>query len=90
MDSILIVLEPPNGADEKAVLQWDVLVQRLKDRATEIDGMEMLAENAWQIPARSGLPVLSELILEADAAQISYSVLFFEKAPEWIRSSPIS
>ena len=90
MDSILVVMEPPDGTDQNAVLQWDVLMQRQRERAAQVEGMEMLAENAWQIPARNGLPALSELILEADAARIRYSVLFFEKAPDWIRSSPIS
>ena len=87
---MLILLEPPDGTDQNAVLQWDALLQRLRDRATQIEGMEMFAENVWQIPLNNGLPALAELILGADAARIRYNVLFLEKAPEWIRSSAIS
>jgi len=87
MDSMLIVLEPPDGTTQNAVSQWDALLQRLRDRATQIEGIEMFAENAWQIPLKDGLPVLAELILGADAARIRYNVLFFEKTPEWIRSA---
>ena len=52
MDSMLIVLEPPDGTEENAVLQWDALLQRLRDKATQIEGIEMFAENAWQIPLK--------------------------------------
>jgi hypothetical protein len=90
MNSILVLIDTPPlmaAKDHQKRSDWRELLTSLKDSAKTAKGVEMLAENLWQIDARKNLPFLVELLHGVGSippSGLPYKILPLEEGQSWI------
>jgi hypothetical protein len=74
----------PDSLEESVAKRgWESLSKRLRGKAKEAKGIQMLAENVYLIPLDNGLPFLAESIQGAAEKKVPYRVRFFDDDPQW-------
>ncbi len=90
MHSALIVVEKPEQLiqiDERQ--RWLGFEAQFRGIVHRYKGIDRLSENACLIPLKTALPALAEVLDAATSQKIPYRILFFEKDPDWVRSTAI-
>jgi hypothetical protein len=86
MHSALFVAVDPT--DRTKVQNWRGFLSYADSHTDPTKGAERLAENVWLLNLQVSLAPLGELIACAEAQTISYRILPFERAPEWLPVVP--
>ena len=86
MHSALLFIAMPDTATPDGKQRWLVAGRSIEDATAKHSGIETLGENCWLIPLGSGASALAEFVRAADSHKLQHRVLFFEKAPDWVRS----
>lgn len=68
---------------------YRTFLKNMRAPAPPLIGVDMLAENVWQIDIDSGLHSFSRIIQNAKDWNVSIRVLFLESAPQWSELTPI-
>jgi len=81
--SALVILEKSNRTDVSQE-EWLKFLGAAREASTKNKEVQILAENVWRIPLKSGMATLCELVENVRAAHFSSRVLFLENDPEWV------
>jgi hypothetical protein len=90
MKTILVWIDIPTslpGQDHRAKTAWKELLASLKNTPNFASTATMLAENLWQIDARTNLPFLVELLHGVGKIPLPYAILPLEEGQDWISSN---
>ena len=88
MHSALVIIEQPASLGlPKFSLQWGQCIKELKSAAEKHkSAVERLGDGCALVTMAQGADALSDVLAVAEAASFPYRVLFFKKAPAWIRT----
>jgi len=79
MHSALFVATIPQSDDE-----WEGFLRRFRSKTEAMTSFARLAENVWLVDLTKGPGALGYLISFAHEGHISYGILPFEHAPQWL------
>jgi hypothetical protein len=91
MNAILIVVERPAKTEKHQDERWTAFSNGLTSKrppngtSGELPGR--IAETAWLIDGRNGLPALGRVLDLAHQNKIAYRVLFLDAVTEWVSPS---
>lgn len=80
MHSVLFVAVIPEVSGEA----WEKFVERAKLKTQQDKSALRLAENVWLLNLQESVAPLGWLVAAAEMQQVSYTILPFESAPQWL------
>ncbi len=79
MHSVLFVATIP-----PQTTAWAEFVPLAEDKVPRHEGVAQLAENVWLLNLQKSVAPLGWLVALAEQMGVSYGLLPFERAPEWL------
>lgn len=79
MHSMLFVAVIPPERDD-----WAEFLAHADRHLVQAEGVGRLAENVWLLSMRESVEPFGQLVYLAQRAGVSYGLLPFERAPEWL------
>ena len=76
--AMFIATIPPQKED------WGGFVERATAKLSRCEGVVRLAENVWLLNLQKSVAPLGWLVASAEQMGVSYGLLPFERAPEWL------
>jgi hypothetical protein len=88
MHSLLFAIKSYETEDEPVRSKWWTAVRDVSNKAKQNADIVELALGCWLIPIGSGLPFLGQSISESEKHSLSFTLMFFEDAPEMHNQKP--
>jgi len=87
MHSVLLVVDKPDAGDHVGNKKWRDFLGDIQSTIARSSEIEVLGERCWLIPLDKGVGTLASLVYFAEARDLTYRVLFFEDAPQWVTNA---